>query len=80
MSKETGGPAFPIQEHIVPKDGVMEVQGTSGITTRDYFAATALPGLMGRDWSHHKGTDVELIKVWAAASYAVADAMLEARK
>ena len=68
----TGGPAFPttLYEHGGEADGM---------TLRDYFAAKAMPGLMGRNWSNHKGTDEELIGVWARSSYAVADAMLEAR-
>lgn len=67
MSKETSEPAFPRND---------DAPGHNGMDLRDYFAAKALPGLMGRDWSHHNGTDAELIKVWAASSYAMADAML----
>lgn len=67
----TGGPAFPAP--------VIDVDSHSGMTLRDYFAAKAMPGLMGRNWSNHKGTDEELIGVWARSSYAVADAMLKAR-
>jgi hypothetical protein len=50
-----------------------------GMSLRDYFAIGALPGLMGRNWSHHKGTDEELIVIWATSSYEIADAMLKAR-
>ena len=71
MSKDTGGPAFPSTNHHGHKLG--------GMTLRDYFAAKAMQGLMGRDWSNHKGSDEELIGVWARSSYAVADAMLKAR-
>jgi hypothetical protein len=53
---------------------------TEGLTMRDYFAAKAMQGLMARNWSSHKGTDEELIEVWAQSSYAVADAMLKARE
>ena len=68
--KDTGGPAFP---HSRPDSY------SNGMTLRDYFAAKAMPGLMGRNWSHHTGTDEELITVWARSAYAVADAMLKAR-
>jgi hypothetical protein len=51
---------------------------SAGLTVRDYFAAAALPGLIsGRDWS--KEARDQLPKIWANASYLVADAMLEAR-
>ena len=71
MSKDTGGPAFPATNHHGHK--------LEGMSLRDYFAAKAMQGLMGRDWSNHKGSDEELIGVWARSSYAVADAMLKAR-
>ena len=47
---------------------------------RDYFAAKALPGLMGRNWAFHKGTDEELIALWVQTAYFVADTMLAARE
>jgi hypothetical protein len=79
----TGGPAFPAVIPLVHS----EQQGKdyldyseAGMTLRDYFAAKAIPGLMARNWSNHKGTDEELIGVWARSSYAVADAMLKARE
>lgn len=50
------------------------------MTLRDEFAARAMPGLMVRNWSHHKGTDEELIVIWAQSAYGVADAMLAARE
>ena len=53
---------------------------TAGMTIRDYFAAAALPGLipimMG---SAHAINDSTIAKGVAEASYAIADAMLEAR-
>lgn len=70
MDKDTGGPAFPSPREHTTKEGM---------PLRDYFAAKAMQGLMGRDWSNHKGSDEELIGVWARSSYAVADALLKAR-
>jgi hypothetical protein len=69
--KDTGGPAFPQQD---------DATGSEGMTLRDYFAAKVMPGLMGRNWSHHTGTDEELIAIWAVSAYGVADAMLKARQ
>ena len=47
---------------------------------RNDFAAKAMQGLMVRNWSNYKGTNEELIGVWARSSYTVADAMLKARE
>lgn len=52
----------------------------SNMPMRDYFAAKAMHGLMGRDWSHLKVTDAELFTLWAQSSYFAADAMLAARE
>ena len=74
----TGGPAFPVP-YSNEADGPT-VMPTQGMTLRDYFAARAMHGLMGRNWSHHTGTDEELIAVWARSAYSVADAMLKERE
>ena len=67
----TGGPAFPGATYEGP---------FAGMTLRDYFAAKAMHGLMGREWSHLKVADAELFAVWAKGSYFAADAMLNARE
>ena len=67
----TGGPAFPYHGPDTKN---------AGMTLRDYFAAKAMQGLMGRDWSHLKVTDAELFTLWAQSSYFAADAMLAARE
>ncbi len=73
MSKtKTGGPAFPCHpdsEINSPFDGM---------TLRDYFAAKAMRGLMGRAWGDTPAE--ELFAIWAAAAYAAADAMLKERE
>ena len=70
MTKETGGPAFPIIHP--PVEGVTNGGVESyGITLRDYFAAKAMQGLIAK-YSHQ--SDI------ARNAYAIADAMLEARK
>jgi hypothetical protein len=85
-----GGPAFPagaVRKSRPAHDPGADFRVTdvvqpsqAGMTLRDYFAAKALPGLMGRNWSAHTGTDEELIEIWARSSYGVADAMLRARE
>lgn len=67
MSKETGGPAFPIDRIAVNKEF-----GSSGMTMRDYFAAKAMQALLGYEESTLQND--------AEVAYAMADAMLKARE
>lgn len=92
MSKDikTGGPAFPagvVRKSRPAHDPGADFHVTAfaeprhaGMTLRDYFAAKALPGLMGRNWAFHKGTDEELMELWAQTAYFLADTMLAARE
>lgn len=85
-----GGPAFPagsIRKSRSAADPGADFVVTdvvapkyAGMTLRDYFAAKALVGLMGRGWSSHKGPDYDLVKIWAESSFGIADAMLAARE
>jgi hypothetical protein len=59
----TGGPAFPNPHYVNHK----------GMTLRDYFAAKAMQGLLAD--SEVSGTPNE----FALRSYAMADAMIQAR-
>lgn len=68
----TGGPAFPNE------GGAGHLWNDKGMTLRDYFAAKAMQGLMGRVWGDLPAE--ELFTLWARGAYALADAMLEARK
>lgn len=69
MTKETGGPAFPLIGDLYQiKD--------KGISMRDYFAAKALPLMMHADIGRWEGN----YQRHAAQAYKYADAMLEARK
>jgi hypothetical protein len=74
MNKETGGPAFPIQERIIPREGFMEVDGMSGITVRDYFAAKAMAALIASAFY-----DSRQVFDAAKEAYFLADAMLDVR-
>ena len=74
----TGGPAFPFPAYTYPIGEINH--GEDGMTLRDYFAAKAMQGLMGRSWADAKGKFPEnLHDVWATAAYQMADAMLKAR-
>lgn len=69
-SKETGGPAFPVSNGMVP-----DVQG---MTLRDYFAAKAMAGMLA-----NPKLQPEILKrgqSWIESSaWAWADAMLAER-
>ena len=82
MSKQTGGPAFPIADGAAHRIA-MQVAGDNeakyiaesakalaGMTLRDYFAAKAMQNYMGDDCTPD---------AIAKAAYEMADAMLRAR-
>lgn len=75
-NKETGGPAFP-SEHSRCQNGRED-----GMTLRDYFAAKAMQGRIHLPippyWEDKD--DKEIALSLAEFSYAMADAMLKARK
>jgi len=62
---ETGGPAFPCDPTTYTE--------AKGMTLRDYFAAKAMQSMCGE-------TQAKDFDFCARRSYAMADAMLEARK
>jgi len=70
MSKETGGPAFPSQYTIAENQGV---------PLRDYFAAKAMSTVPKQDCYNMKAKESHEAYI-ARRAYAMADAMLEARK
>jgi len=81
MNKETGGPAFPQKEPLT--------SDWEGMTLRDYFAAKAVAALIAEPmWNEMQVAMVLEIgrkplagaELYASAAYALADAMLEARK
>lgn len=79
-------PAFPIKVASEPKtapNGLMyrDEVAHPGMTLRDYFAAKAMQGLMGRNWcdpTTGKAPD-DIFEVWALSAYKAADAMLATR-
>lgn len=68
---KTGGPAFPGIDYVSQHGK----KNPEGMTLRDYFAAKAMQGLLA---AHNPKVDVS--EPIAKYAYAVADAMLEARK
>lgn len=74
MSKDNGGPAFPVREHYNESQGVYVQYASDGMTLRDYFAAKALSGLCA-DGSTAGTKAVDLV----AECYQLADAMLAER-
>lgn len=67
MTKDTGGPAFPVP-------GLHENDDYDGMTLRDYFAAKAMQG----DLTY--GVHEDQFAWVAARAYKMADAMLKARQ
>lgn len=71
MTKDTGGPAFPINANESADSCIY-----TGMTLRDYFAAKAMQALLG-GLESGKEHQVALIP---STAYDLADAMLKARE
>lgn len=81
MSDQTGGPAFPSEggHKFVSGNEIRKTLPSSGMTLRDYFAAKAMQGILGNTKGYF-GTAYEAANLnLAGTSYAIADAMIEAR-
>ena len=78
MTKETGGPAFP----VFPDTGSGHAAAFKGMNLRDYFAVKAMQIMWD---AYDKGycglndNDDPNIEIIAKGAYQIADAMLEAR-
>lgn len=76
-NKETGGTAFPGKRRIYRAGyATDQFEPVDGMTLRDYFAAKAMQGLIASDIQCGPNE----VPVIAKSAYAMADAMLEARK
>lgn len=75
--RNEGGPAFPVQTFV----GEQACSAQAGMSLRDYFAATALQGLLS-SMAHPAsiGSNLEGYPQSAAHAYEIADAMLKARE
>lgn len=82
MSKDTGGPAFPVAPALDPHTGQAVQWPSDGMTLRDYFATAAMQGLMTKSrlmiCDDKAITDLSL-PVIAEIAYEEADAMLAER-
>lgn len=83
-TKDDGGQAFPVSLFPGPMGDLHA--GEPGMTLRDYYAAQAMPVVMGTmpDTGSVKNADPELLAQAIGAtvarwSYAIADAMLAER-
>jgi hypothetical protein len=75
-----GGPAFPVPE-VLLQNGQVRPTDAAGMTLRDYFAAAALPAIIGRvpGGTRPTGPGRTIQDEVADAAYAQADAMIAAR-
>lgn len=81
---DDGGPAFPQESkwHTLEDEKII-IGPHVGISMRDYFAAAAMTGLItmiARQRVKDLADGVQGGRIEAAAAYAIADAMLAARK
>ena len=86
MTKDTGGPAFPVAFQELDRQGMpcAQAQFETGMTLRDYFAAKALEGLIGSGPEAVVHTDKGVLQVpgrvaYPKIAYEYADAMLAER-
>lgn len=88
---KNGGPAFarPFATNYAVKsiEDMYSVEAQDGMSLRDYFAATALQGILADIETHMKATrkhgipeDAQAAEIVAAFSYSLADAMLKERE
>lgn len=77
MTKDTGGNAFP---NPTLADADYRTQpGDMGMSLRDYFAAQAVPGIIGKLEGEAESPQ-QAAELVSRIAYTIADAMLEARK
>jgi len=80
MAKQDGGPAFPVEEeHQHHVTGERYIINHFGISVRDYFAAAAIPGVIGCCLPHERLPDETMEQMFARKAGLVADAMLRER-
>jgi len=70
MSKDNGGPAFPIAEDYSESQGRYVQYASDGMSLRDYFAAKAMQASRSRQSQYTSWNDL------AKDAYEISDAML----
>ena len=80
MSKETGGPAFPVSDIQSACPATVDEMNrlARGMTLRDYFAAKALPSVIDT-FAFGNSDPTDYAEGIAEGCYEIADAMLKAR-
>ena len=73
--KNHGGPAFPRDDHVDAKTGMLVQQ--NGMTLLDYFAAAALQGILAS--TGERRLHLLKIKNLTFVSYSIAEAMVDVR-
>lgn len=79
---DDGGAAYPMPDQRDPVTGAGIMQGSSGLTKRDYFAAKFMAAMLGRadaTADNEKGLSALFASV-AAMSLEAADALIAASK
>ncbi|MEV5407170.1 hypothetical protein AB0L20_32160 [Streptomyces albidoflavus] len=76
---DNGGPAFPTPD-VRDEFGNGIIQGSSGMSLRDWFAARALPPLLTTIYSWRREVEGGVVPLAAEMAYEVADAMLAERE
>lgn len=79
MARDDGGPAFPLHLEWENRKGYSEAETYYGVSARDFFAAHALIGLIGKVTDRGLRSQ-DLCDVLAVDSYRIADAMLAQRE
>lgn len=85
MNKEDGGPAFPAPEAAKARFGDSNPDAFLGMSLRDYLAAKAMQGYLANAWQAQEldslgESAAQQMATVAEISYAMADAMLAARR
>lgn len=83
-----GGAAYPMPDQRDPVTGAGIMQGSYGLTKRDYFAAAALTGLLANSEAVHAGAEPtnsclftgKMFADYAGLAVKMADAMIAASK
>lgn len=76
---DNGGSAFPIPDVTWPENHIHGKQGTPGMTLRNFFASSALTGLLQNQYFKKMLSNEERkdwIKAITILSYGIADSMI----
>ena len=76
---DDGGPAFPIPDERDPVTGEGIIQGSSGMSLRDWFAGQAVVACIQKCVPQECDTGENMEQMFARKAFLVADAMLAAR-